>query len=41
MWNQEKWHKSFYLQNRNRYTDTESKCMDTKGEKQGLDELGD
>ena len=41
MWNQEKWYRSFYLQNRNRYTDIENKCMDTKGEKGGLDELGD
>ena len=32
MWNLEKWYKWSYLQSRNRDTDVENKCMDTKGE---------
>ena len=31
MWNLEKWYRSSYLQSRNRDTDVENKCMDTKG----------
>ena len=30
MWNLEKWYRWFYLQNRNRDTDVENKCMDSK-----------
>ena len=30
MWNLEKWYRGFYLQNRNRDTDAENKCMDSK-----------
>ena len=29
-WNLEKWYRISYLQNRNRGTDIENKCMDTK-----------
>ena len=29
------------MQSRNRDTDVENKCMDTKGEREGWDELGD
>ena len=32
MWNLEKWYRWSYLQSRNRDTDVENKCMDTKGE---------
>ena len=32
MWNLEKWHRWSFLQSRNRNTDIENKCMDTKGE---------
>ena len=35
MWNLEKWYRSSYLQSRNRDTDVENKCMDTKGEGAG------
>ena len=31
MWNLEKWYRWSYLQSRNRDTDVENKCMDTKG----------
>ena len=45
MWNLEKWYRWTGLQGRNRDTDVENKCMDTKGGKWqgGLegDELGD
>ena len=42
MWNLEKWYGWTYLQSRNRDTDVENKCMDTKGRKSGeWDELGD
>ena len=40
MWNLEKWYRWSCLQNRNRDTDVENKCMDTKGGR-GRDELGD
>ena len=30
MWNLEKWYKCSYFQSRNRHTDAENKCMDTK-----------
>ena len=30
MWNLEKWYRWFYLQNRNKDTDVENKCMDSK-----------
>ena len=33
MWYLEKRHRLSYLQNRNRDTDVENKCVDTKGEK--------
>ena len=36
MWNLEKLHRRSYLQSRNRDTDVENKCMDTKGEKGGV-----
>ena len=32
IWNLEKWYRWSYLQSRNRDTDVENKCMDTKGE---------
>ena len=41
MWNLEKWYRSYYLQSRNRDTDVENKCMDTKEESRGGDEWGD
>ena len=41
MWNLEKWFRETYLQSRNRDTDIENKCVDTKGGKGGWDELGD
>ena len=41
IWNLEKWYRWSYLQNRNRDTDIENKCMDTKGERGGGEELGD
>ena len=33
MWNLEKWYRGTSLQGRNRDTDVENKCMDTKGGK--------
>ena len=36
MWNLEKWYRWSYLQSRNRDTDVETKCMDTKGELCGV-----
>ena len=39
MWNH--WYRRSHLQSRNRDTDVENECMDTKGEKGGWDELGD
>ena len=36
-----KWYRESYLQSRNKDTDVENKCMDTKGEGGGCDELGD
>ena len=41
MWNLEKWYRSSYLQSRNRNTEVENKCTDTKGERGGWEELGD
>ena len=46
MWNLEKWYRLTGLQGRNRDTDVENKCMDTKGGKRGRgwwwwDVLGD
>ena len=41
MWNQNKWYKWTYLQNRNRVTDVENKLMVTKGARGGRDKLGD
>lgn len=36
MWNLEEWYRWIYLQSRNRDTDVENKCTDTKaGEKGG------
>ena len=35
------WYRQSYLQNRNRDTDVDNKCMDTKGERGVWDELGD
>ena len=32
LWNPKKWYKWTYLQSRNRFTDTENKCMVTEGE---------
>jgi len=32
MWDLQKWYRWIYLQSRNRDTDAENKCMDTKGE---------
>ena len=41
MWNLEKWHRWSYLQSRNRDTDVENKCMDTKEEGGGMNwEIG-
>ena len=40
MWNLEKWYRWSYLQSRNGDTDLEDKCMDTKGERGGVEELG-
>ena len=44
MWNLEKWYRWAGLQGRNRDTDVENKCMDTRGESRRWgrwDELGD
>ena len=42
MWNLEKWYRWYYLQSRNRDTDVENKCMDTKEERGGQwEEFGD
>ena len=41
MWNLEKWCRWSYLQSRNRDTDVEKKYMDTKGEGEWWEELGD
>ena len=42
MWNLKKnWYRRSHLQSRNRETDVENKCMYTKGERGGWDELGD
>ena len=41
MWNLEKWYRWSYLQSRNRDTDVENKCMDTKGGRGRWEELGD
>ena len=35
MWNLKKWYRLSYLQNRNRDTDIENKCTDTKGGREG------
>ena len=40
VWNLEKLYKWAYLQSRNRDTNVENKCMDTKGEKRRWGELG-
>ena len=41
MWNLEKWYRWTSLQGRNRDTDVEKKCMDTKEERMGgWEELG-
>ena len=40
-WNLEKWYRLTYLQSRNRDTDMENQCMDTKERKVEWDELGD
>ena len=39
MWNLEKCYRSSYLQNRNKETDADNKCMDIKAGR-GWDELG-
>ena len=36
MWNLEKWYRWTGLQGRNKGTDVENKCMDTKGEWRGV-----
>ena len=41
MWNLGKWYRWSYLQSRNRDTDEENKCMDTKGQKEKWYKLGD
>ena len=41
MWNLEKWYRWTGFQGRNRDTDVENKCMDTKGGKGEWEELGD
>ena len=40
MWNLEKWYRWSYLQSRNTDTDVEDKCMDTKGERDGVGRTG-
>ena len=40
MCNIEKWYRGTYLQGRNRDTEIENKCMDSKGPKTMWDELG-
>ena len=40
MCNLEKWHKQSYLKNRNRGSDIENKCIDTKGGRRGLRSTG-
>ena len=41
MWSLKKnWHRQSYLQSRNKGTDVENKCMDTKGEGGQWVELG-
>ena len=40
MCNIEKWYRGTYLQGRNRDTEVENKCMDSKGPKRMWDELG-
>ena len=40
MWNLEKTYRLSYLQSRNRDTDVENKCMDTKGEAGGVGGTG-
>ena len=40
MWNLEKWYRWTDLQSRNRDTDIENKCMDTKGERGGVGGIG-
>ena len=40
MWNLEKWYRLTYLKSRNRDTDIENKCMDTKGERGGVGGTG-
>ena len=41
MWNLENKADEPYMQNRNRDTDVENKCMTTKWKREGWDELGD
>ena len=41
MWNPEDWYRGFCLQSRNKDTDAEIKCTDTKGERGGWEELKD
>ena len=41
MCNLEKWYRWSYLQSRNKDTDIESKCMDTREGKGRWEELGD
>ena len=41
MWNLEKWYQWASLQSRNRATDVENKCMDTKWGRERWDGLGD
>ena len=41
MWNLEKWYRWSYLQSRNRDSDVDNRCMDTKGEKGGGAEFRD
>ena len=41
IWDLEKWYRWIYSQSRKRDTDIEKKHMDTKGVKEGWNELGD
>ena len=41
MWNLEKWYRGTYLQNRNRDTGVENKCMGTEGGRGEWEKLGD
>ena len=40
MWNLEKWYRWSYLQSRNEDTDGKNKCMETKGQRGGVEWIG-